>query len=123
MGIDNGHLSGAVLRAAAIADGNLHGWIHDGEFCELVAEISKSLWGQRPVIRGVSGDFPLLRAQGYGVGSAPVVGTNFGTDRSLRVSALAMHRAGMPTLIRAEVANAVGAVVALVEHLSVPRSD
>lgn len=123
IGVNNGHLATALIEAAATAPGNLHGWIDDEELCDLTSRISIERWDQAPVTQGLTGNFPILLAQPPGAGAAPVIGTQFGRDGSLTVSALTMGRAGMPTVIRATIVNCLGGGVATVDHRTVPKSD
>lgn len=122
-GVNNGHLARALIEAAATAAGNLYGWIEDAELCDTTSHVSMQRWDQRPVTTGLTGNFPLLHAQPPGSGAAPIINTQIDHDGSLSVSALAMNRAGMPTVVRAEIVNYLGHGVAVVEHLSVPKSD
>ena len=118
----NGYFTAAVLEASSIINARRPRWINDQELFNAIARISKR-WGQTPIARGITRNFPVIAEQRLVLGSATLIGADPTMD-TIEASALIYDRAGVPMRWRAQLATAAGRrVLANLEQRFVPVDD
>lgn len=120
--VQNGHMTASLLEAAAWATGTLQGWISDEELFTLLERISIDRFGQYPVALGLTGDFPVVRAQTVMDGAAAIIDNKLVGDE-YRFTALVVNRFGIPTSIIGELRNRSGRIFTTLERRFVPEND
>lgn len=121
-GVENGHLTASLLEAVSKCDGTLHGWITDAEMFASLEKISISRFKQRPLALGLTGDLPIVHAQGWLQGSALIIDTQT-IPRGWKVSALVLNRYGIPTAIAGMLKDRHGRVLTSAARQFVPADD
>lgn len=116
MGVPNGHFTASFMAAMMVAPGDLGtrqgAWISDARIYKYTRRILKKQWGQEPVCRRLTGDFPVVRDHKDVVGSGAIVGTDF-IDGTFQATIALSGRFALPTTVRVEALNRQGRQLAV----------